>query len=121
LLLFIGAQLEDEDIPHRTKLSQLISTRFNIEYTAMIDEIQLWNSLDRVSFTDDIWTRVNLDSHLAITAHYIVKDTRGNLILKTQLVAFRRLQGSHTGENIGKVFVQVMKEIGCVHKARRRH
>ncbi|KAJ7894905.1 hypothetical protein B0H14DRAFT_2334213, partial [Mycena olivaceomarginata] len=71
-LLFIGAQLEDEDIPHCTKLSQLISTRFNIEYTAMIDEIQ--NSLGRVSFTDDIWTRVNLDSHLAITAHYIVKD-----------------------------------------------
>lgn len=130
LLLFIGAQLEDGDIPHRTKLSQLISTRFHIEYTAMIKEIQVrkyfsrnlfvnslhQNSLGRIALTDDVWSRVNLDSHLAITAHYIIKDSNGNLVLKTQLVAFRRLQGSHTGENLGKVFVQVMKEIGCLHK-----
>ncbi|KAJ7735047.1 hypothetical protein B0H16DRAFT_1765616 [Mycena metata] len=40
LLLFIGAQLEDRDIPHRTKLSQLISDRFQVEYKAMIREIQ---------------------------------------------------------------------------------
>jgi hypothetical protein len=41
LLLFIGAQLEDEDIPHRTKMSQLIATRFQIEYDKMIKEIQV--------------------------------------------------------------------------------
>ncbi|KAJ7803186.1 hypothetical protein B0H14DRAFT_3778595 [Mycena olivaceomarginata] len=41
LLLFIGAQLDDGDIPHRTKLSQLISTRFHAEYTAMIHEIKI--------------------------------------------------------------------------------
>ncbi|KAJ6542329.1 hypothetical protein DFH09DRAFT_874064, partial [Mycena vulgaris] len=61
--------LDDGDIPHRTKLSQLISTRFHAEYTAMIREIQ--NALGRVAFTDDVWSRGNLDSHLAITAHYI--------------------------------------------------
>ncbi|KAJ7680088.1 hypothetical protein B0H14DRAFT_2241142, partial [Mycena olivaceomarginata] len=61
--------LEDEDIPHRTKLAQLISTRFHAEYTAMIREIQ--NAVGRVAFTDDIWTRVNLHSHLATTAHYV--------------------------------------------------
>ncbi|KAJ6602747.1 hypothetical protein DFH09DRAFT_867583, partial [Mycena vulgaris] len=61
--------LEDEDIPHRTKLAQLIATRFGAEYNTMIQEIQ--NSMGRVSFTDDIWTRINLDSHLAITGHYI--------------------------------------------------
>ncbi|KAJ6576096.1 hypothetical protein DFH09DRAFT_914994, partial [Mycena vulgaris] len=86
LLLFVGAQLQDGDIPHRTKLAQLVANRFHVEYTAMIREIQ--NSSGRVSFTDDIWTRVNLDSHLAITGHYIVKDSNGNLVLKTQLVAF---------------------------------
>ncbi|KAJ7769159.1 hypothetical protein DFH07DRAFT_697654, partial [Mycena maculata] len=61
--------LNDEDIPHRTKLSQLITTRFQVEYDTMIQEIQ--NSLGHVSFTNDIWTRKNLDSHLAITGHYI--------------------------------------------------
>ncbi|KAJ7617524.1 hypothetical protein DFH06DRAFT_961660, partial [Mycena polygramma] len=61
--------LDDNDIPHRTKMSELISTRFQVEYQKMIHEIQ--NALGRVSFTQDIWSRVNLDSHLAITAHYI--------------------------------------------------
>ncbi|KAJ7303017.1 hypothetical protein DFH08DRAFT_986961 [Mycena albidolilacea] len=113
LMLFIGAQLDDGDIPHRTKLSQLISTRFRAEYTAIIREIK--NALGRVAFTDDVCLG-NLGSHLAITAHYIIKDSNGNLVLKTQLVAFRRLEGSHTGDNLGNVFVQVMKEIGCLHK-----
>jgi hypothetical protein len=31
-LLFIGARLKDEDIPHRTKTSQLITIRFQVEY-----------------------------------------------------------------------------------------
>ncbi|KAJ7818483.1 hypothetical protein B0H14DRAFT_2248557, partial [Mycena olivaceomarginata] len=84
LLLFIGVQLEDEDIPHRTKMSQLITTRFQIEYDKMIQEIQA--SLGRISFTHNIWSRVNLDSHLAITAHYIARNADGHLVLKTRLV-----------------------------------
>jgi hypothetical protein len=38
LLLFIGAELQDEDIPHRTKMSELISKRFQVE---LIKEIQV--------------------------------------------------------------------------------
>ncbi|KAJ7191878.1 hypothetical protein GGX14DRAFT_319463, partial [Mycena pura] len=61
--------LDEKDLPHRTKLAQLISTRYQVEYKRMIHEMQ--NSLGRISFTQDIWSRVNLDSHLAITGHYI--------------------------------------------------
>ncbi|KAJ6539736.1 hypothetical protein B0H19DRAFT_910393, partial [Mycena capillaripes] len=61
--------LEDEDLPHRTKLSEIITTQFKTQYAKMVLEIQ--NALSRVSFTDDIWSRQNLDAHLAITAHYI--------------------------------------------------
>ena len=54
---------------------------------------------------------------MAVTAHYTTKCSKtGNLILKSQLVAFRHLQGSHTGVNIGKVLVRVIKEVGCLHK-----
>lgn len=74
------------------------------------------NSLGRVSATDDIWSRQNLESYMGVTIHYTAKDARGNLVLKSQLVAFRQLEGSHTGENVGKVFVQIMKDIGCLHK-----
>ncbi|KAJ7687279.1 hypothetical protein B0H17DRAFT_885558, partial [Mycena rosella] len=84
LLLFIGAQLQDADIPHRTKLSQLISARFQVDYAAMLREIQV--APGRVAFTDDVWSRLNLDSHLGITTHYFIKEANGNLVLKTQLV-----------------------------------
>ncbi|KAJ7092959.1 hypothetical protein B0H15DRAFT_763088, partial [Mycena belliarum] len=84
LLLFIGTELEDRDIPHRTKLSQLISERFKFEWRRMVEEIA--NSLGRVSATDDIWTSQGLDSYMAMSLHYMAKDANGNLILKTQLV-----------------------------------
>jgi len=54
---------------------------------------------------------------MAVTAHYCAKSSKtGNLVLKSQLVAFRNLQGSHTGVNIGKVFVRIVKEVNCLHK-----
>jgi hypothetical protein len=39
LLLFIGAELQNEDISHRTKKSELISKQFQVEYEKMIKEI----------------------------------------------------------------------------------
>ncbi|KAJ7468179.1 hypothetical protein FB451DRAFT_389795 [Mycena latifolia] len=87
LLLFIGAELEDRDIPHRTKLSELVSQRFKYEWTRMVEDMA--NSLGRVSATDDIWSRMNLESYMAISLHYSAKDAKGNLVLKSQLVAFR--------------------------------
>ncbi|KAJ7878176.1 hypothetical protein B0H14DRAFT_3779761 [Mycena olivaceomarginata] len=72
---------------------------------AFLAKANRMNALSGVSFTDDIWTRQNLDAHLAITAHYIIKDANGHLVL---LVAIRRVDGSHTG----------LKEIGTpVHLA----
>jgi hypothetical protein len=54
---------------------------------------------------------------MAVTAHYCAKSSKtGNLVLRSQLVAFRNLQGSHTGVNIGKVFVRIVKEVNCLHK-----
>jgi hypothetical protein len=106
----------DEHIPHRTEMSQLISTWFQVEYQKMIHEIQVRSIIrcllgsDRVSecsrpvsFTDDVWSRGNLHSHFAIKVHYTVRDANGNLVLKTRLVAFRRMEGSHTGGNISNV------------------
>ncbi|KAJ7481754.1 hypothetical protein FB451DRAFT_1394382 [Mycena latifolia] len=52
---------------------------------------------------------------MAISLHYTAKDVK-SLALKSQLVAFRQLEGSHTGENVGKIFVQVLKDDGCLHK-----
>jgi hypothetical protein len=41
LLLYIGTELQDSDIPHRTKLSELITSRFKVEYSRMVEEINV--------------------------------------------------------------------------------
>lgn len=41
LLLFIGADLQDRDIPHRTKLSEMIMSRFKLEHSKMVEEISV--------------------------------------------------------------------------------
>ncbi|KAJ7702755.1 hypothetical protein B0H17DRAFT_856376, partial [Mycena rosella] len=79
LLLLISTELEDRDIPHRTKLSQMISESFKHEWRRM-------NSVGRISATDDIWSSQSIDSYMAISLHYMAKDAKGNLVLKTQLV-----------------------------------
>ena len=60
-----------------------------------------------------------MSSYMAITAHYTYRnhDVPGSpTVLRTQLVAFRLLQDRHSGENLAKVFFDVVKEIGCLHK-----
>ncbi|KII92965.1 hypothetical protein PLICRDRAFT_70154, partial [Plicaturopsis crispa FD-325 SS-3] len=58
----------DSDIPHRTKLTELIIKRFDEEYALIIKDIE--NAVGRVSFTSDCWSRQNLSDFMAITAHY---------------------------------------------------
>lgn len=41
LLLYIGTELEDGDIPHRTKLSGLIVENFQREYKKMATDVQV--------------------------------------------------------------------------------
>lgn len=56
---------------------------------------------------------------MAVTAHYLAHSPTpaGSLLtLQTRLVAFRILYGSHTGANIGKVFLKILEEINCLHK-----
>jgi len=41
LLLFIGTDLTEHDIPHRTKLSELIVLRYKAEYAKLMVEVQV--------------------------------------------------------------------------------
>jgi len=56
------------------------------------------NSAGRVSYTSDVWSRNDLSVFMAMTAHYMFTDVNGQLYLQNRLVAFRNLQGSHTGD-----------------------
>ncbi len=117
LLLYVGQNgISEKDLPHRSKLTDLIFESFQKEYAAMLERIR--NSIGRVSFTSDIWSAVDLQSYMAITAHYMMRLSNGRLVLRSDLVAFRGLDESHTGVNIAKVFLQVVEEIGCINKIR---
>lgn len=39
LLLYLGTELEEKDLPHRTKLTELIRQRFRVEYENLIKEL----------------------------------------------------------------------------------
>ncbi|KAL1742141.1 hypothetical protein HDZ31DRAFT_3685, partial [Schizophyllum fasciatum] len=71
-LLYTGqGTLSERDIPHRTKLAELILKQFSVKYEEIRADIL--TSLGRIAFTTDIWSRQNLEGYMALTAHYIVR------------------------------------------------
>ncbi|CAH1763824.1 8132_t:CDS:2, partial [Entrophospora sp. SA101] len=66
----------------------------------------------QISFTLDSWTSKNQVPFLGITAHWISKDWE----LKSILLDFCHLEGSHSGENMSEVFFKVLKEFGILTK-----
>ena len=52
----------------------------------------------------------------AVTAHFIKRDADGNLVEAWCLVAFRFVDGSHSGEHLAKVFFELLIENGILYK-----
>lgn len=55
---------------------------------------------------------------MAVTAHFIARSVSNILTLEMRLVAFRPLHGSHTGVNLAKEFLTILKEIEYLNKVR---
>ncbi|KAL6304925.1 hypothetical protein BKA93DRAFT_719025, partial [Sparassis latifolia] len=51
-------------------------------------------------------------AYLAVTVHYITDDWE----LRTELLAFSELEGSHSGENTGLVLYQICSRYGILDK-----
>ncbi|KAG1742873.1 hypothetical protein EDB19DRAFT_1633716 [Suillus lakei] len=73
-------------------------------------------SLGHVSTMTDLWSDHNRNSFMAVTAHFMMQDDAGQLVLKSHLIAFRYIEGSHSGANLGKCFVQIIDEMQFLHK-----
>ncbi|KAI5822966.1 hypothetical protein K523DRAFT_187389, partial [Schizophyllum commune Tattone D] len=72
-LAFLGLNnITEKDIPHRTKLTELIFERFSQKCDLMADDLR--NATGRISFTLDIWSRGNLQPYMAVTAHYMARN-----------------------------------------------
>jgi hypothetical protein len=57
----------------------------------------------RVSLTFDGWTSKIMTAYLAVMAHWLTEDWQ----LRSELLAFSELGGSHSGENIGQELYNV--------------
>ncbi|KAJ3851831.1 hypothetical protein EV368DRAFT_25924, partial [Lentinula lateritia] len=64
--------IQDKDIPHCTKLTELILKQYEIHWHEMTREMKAL--LGRISSTLEMWTNGILKGFMAITAHYMMKD-----------------------------------------------
>ncbi|KAG1841587.1 hypothetical protein F4604DRAFT_1546278, partial [Suillus subluteus] len=85
LLLYLGeGKIDDKTLPHRTRLTIMLLEEHKKEHLNMINNIK--KSLGRVSTTMDLWSDPNQDSFMAVTAHFMMRDDAGLLILKSHLI-----------------------------------
>ncbi|KIM61339.1 hypothetical protein SCLCIDRAFT_122302 [Scleroderma citrinum Foug A] len=69
LLLLLCNNLKDSDIPHCTKMRELVLQAWRDYFAAL--KANLKKATGEISFTSDLWSADNLDSYLAMTAHWI--------------------------------------------------
>lgn len=69
----------------------------------------------RLSFTTDMWSNTNLDSYMAVSVHYVLRTKRG-LDYCSDLLAFQYVDGSHSGANLARHFLQILDDFEIAHK-----
>lgn len=74
------------------------------------------NALGRVCYTSDLWSDLKLISFMAITAHYLAKGAEGRWELRSCLLAFRYIQGDHSGAALSREFYNVLKEADVLNR-----
>ena len=53
---------------------------------------------------------------MAVTAHWMAKRGTNRLELRSALIAFHEVDGSHTGDNLGNVLFDIIQAVGITHK-----
>ncbi|KAF5372361.1 hypothetical protein D9615_009320 [Tricholomella constricta] len=114
LLNYLGNdKINDDDIPHRTKITQMIYDEHQKMRQQIMAELRKAQGL--VSYTIDLWSDPNLVSYMAVTAHFYIREN-GRLVLRTYLVAFRHVSGSHSGVNLANALMKIFDELGVAYR-----
>jgi len=53
---------------------------------------------------------------MAITAHFCAKDENNRLVVHHCLLAFRVVQGEHSGKLLAKEFIDILRDARILHK-----
>jgi len=136
MILYLGMMvgLKDTDFPHQSKALTLIKTEYDSKYQSLKMDLRVrslflaildtntycmyQDALGRVSLTSDLWSDPNQWSFMAVPAHWMAKGRTNQLELRSALVAFREVDGSHTGDNLGQVLFDIIQDIRITHKVR---
>ncbi|CAE6344915.1 unnamed protein product [Rhizoctonia solani] len=110
LLCSRAPNLRDSDIPHRTKLTTVTTELYEAEMTRIKNELN--KTLGFVSVTSDLWSDEKLRSFMAVTVHYI--NSLGDL--SEHLLAFRRIEGRHTGVNVGHALYGIFEDANLIDR-----
>jgi hypothetical protein len=62
-----------------------------------------------------MWTSPAQVPFMAVTAHYII-EVAGRLELRARLVAFRQIDGEHSGLNMAHNMARILFELKVLHK-----
>ena len=76
----------------------------------VIDDLQAAKSKIHLSF--DLWTSPNALALCGVVAHYLTVDFK----VRSLLIGMKRVQGTHSGENIAESILKVIQEYGIVEK-----
>ena len=87
-----------------------VKEEYDKQKDALIEELAAAISNIHLSF--DIWTSPNRYSIISVFGHFISEEGQR----RQQLLAFRRIYGSHDGENIATALYEVIQEYGIAQK-----
>lgn len=113
LILLLKPEINSNDIPGRTKMSELALSEFEKEKKDL--RARLHACPGRISLTCDTWTSDTMNAYLAVTAHYM-STSGSDWCLENELVGFKLLHGSHSGLNLARVVFDVCNDMGIVKK-----
>ncbi|KAG1782525.1 hypothetical protein EV702DRAFT_1192199 [Suillus placidus] len=106
LLQLLRKDLRKSDIPHRTKLCELIIETW-YEYFEVLKQ-DLAKAEGKILFTSDLWSDNNRRLFLALTAHWIAQQERtSKLVLKAALIAFTHVPGSHDAVSLAAIILEL--------------
>ena len=78
--------------------------------------------MGKFSFTMDIWTDdYKKKAYMAVTAHWLEKVTlsgrlQSRISLRTDLIGFMHVSGSHTGERLAEAFLLIIGRLRIARK-----
>ena len=105
-LLSLGSKMLADIIPTGDTIRTWVMQEFEKRKAEIKAQI-LQESSGMIHLSFDLWTSPNCISIMAVVAHYC----DNSHINRTRLIALRRLRGSHSGENMAELLVEIIREM----------